>query len=382
MLDRPDLFQRIKTAIQRSPVTSILGPKQCGKTTVGRMVADSIPSTYFDLENPLDAASLGQSAMTTFFNSEGLIVIDEIQRQPELFQILRVLADDRERQFKFLTLGSADPYLVRGTSESLAGRVEFIDMSGFTLEEVGLHEYKKLWIRGGFPPSYLASDDLSSDVWRQNYLRTFLERDIPQLGFVIPSETLRRFWTMVAHYHGRIWNASPFSSSLGLSAQTVRRYLDILTGAYMLRQLAPWFENIKKRQIKAPKFYIRDTGLLHTLLSLNGDAVLTHPMLGASWEGFIIEQILTTLQTHDCYYWGTHAGAELDLLIFSKGKKYGFEIKYTDAPQITKSMSISINDLGLERIFIVFPGTKSFFLGDNIYALCLQDLPHMLSELK
>lgn len=381
MIDRPLLVRSIETAIERSPVTCILGPRQCGKTTVGKMVAYSIESTYYDLENPVDAAALDLSAMTTLQNSKGLIVIDEIQRQPNLFPILRVLADDQERPFKFLILGSANPHLVKGTSESLAGRVEFIDMSGFQLDEVGVDSSQKLWLRGCFPPSFLAKDDASSDAWRSNYLRSLLERDIPQLGISIPAETLRRFWTMLAHYHGRIWNAAPFSSSLGLASPTIGRYLDILTGAYMLRRLAPWHENIKKRQMKAPKIYVRDSGLLHTLLSLNGHAILTHPMLGASWEGFVIEQIAMKL-AQQCYYWGTHAGAELDILVLLNGKRYGFEIKYADAPRLTKSMTIALDDLGLEKIFIVFPGNKSYAVDEKIAALCLRDLPDTLIELQ
>lgn len=382
MIERADLLEKVKTAIHRNPVTSILGPRQCGKTTIGRMIAEAFPSTYFDLENPLDSAALGLSAMTTLQNSSGLIVIDEIQRQPELFPILRVLSDDVSKKFKFLILGSADPFLVKGTSESLAGRVEFVDMSGFTLEETGAQHFQKLWLQGGFPLSYLARDDASSEAWRQNYTRTFLERDIPAFGISIPAETLRRFWTMLAHYHGNVWNSSPFSSSLGFSAQTIRRYLDILTSAYMVRQLAPWFENIKKRQVKAPKVYIRDTGILHSLLSLHGDSILTHPKLGSSWEGFVMEQIHSILQMRDTYYWATHSGAELDLFTIVRGKRFGFEIKYTDAPRQTKSMIIAQQDLGLDMLFVVFPGDKSYQINDKLFALGIFDLGKILKKIK
>ncbi|NOY57841.1 MAG: ATP-binding protein [Calditrichaeota bacterium] len=381
-MKRAEIVHRIHTALLRAPVTSILGPRQCGKTTLGRMIASDIPSTYFDLENPLDASALSASAMTTLENSDGLIIIDEIQRQPELFPILRVLADRSDRQFRFLILGSADPYLVKGTSESLAGRVEFVDISGFTIQEIGYNDYKKLWLRGGFPPSFLADNEEDSYAWRSNYLRTFLERDIPQLGIAIPAETLRRFWTMIAHYHGKIWNASPFSASLSLSSQMIRRYLDILTGAYMLRRIPPWHENIKKRQIKAPKIYLRDTGILHVLLALRKDAIITHPILGASWEGFVIEQILTLLQTREFYFWGTHAGAELDLLIFLHGKRYGFEVKYSDAPKRTKSMIIALHDLGLDELFVVFPGSSSYQMHDKITALGLADLAAIMLKIK
>jgi len=374
MIDRPHYISRIETALRHNPVVAMLGPRQCGKTTLSRVIARQRKREYFDLEDPVDLSRLS-SPLLALGNLSGLIIIDEVQRKPELFEILRVLVDRPQTEAKFLLLGSASPHLVRGVSESLAGRLAFVDMSGFDVREVGLENFSILWSRGSFPRSYLAPNDKTSYRWRNDFIKTFLERDIPQLGISIPSLTLRRFWTMIAHYHGQVWNASEFARSIGKSEATARRYLDILSGTFVIRQLQPWYENLKKRQVKSPKVYIRDSGLLHTLLSLpKTDGILMHPKLGASWEGFAIEQVLAITEQQDAYFWATHAGAELDLLIFKDGKRLGFEIKYTDAPKITKSMLIATDDLKLDQIYIIYPGRKSYPLDKHIYVMSILDI--------
>jgi predicted AAA+ superfamily ATPase len=316
------------------------------------MIAAREPCEFFDLESPVDLQRLS-APMTTLEKLSGLVVLDEVQRRPDLFQFLRVLVDRPENPARFLLLGSASPRIVRGVSESLAGRIGLVDLSGFDLRETGTEHQDRLWIRGGFPRSFLAGDDASSMAWRDNFVRTFLERDIPQLGITIPAETLRRFWTMTAHFHGQIWNAAQLARSLGVSENTVRSHLDILAGAFMVRVLPPWFENLRKRQVKAPKVYLRDAGLLHALLQIESLAELqAHPKLGASWEGFALEQLCTLLETRKAYYWATHGGAELDLLITIGGKRYGFEFKYADAPGATRSMRIALEDLNLEKVWV------------------------------
>lgn len=371
MIDRPASLERIEGVFRVHPVAALLGPRQCGKTTLARMLAANQPNTIFDLESPVGRQQLA-APMTSLERLEGLVIIDEIQRQPKLFEILRVLVDRPDSAARFLVLGSASPQLVQGTSESLAGRVGFVDLSGFTLEEVGTTERDRLWSRGGFPRSFLAPDDAASGDWRQGFIRTFLERDIPQLGITIPAETLRRFWTMVAHYHGQVWNAAEFARSLGASENTARRYLDILAGAYMVRVLPPWFENLKKRQVKAPKIYIRDSGILHALLQLDTlHDILGHPKLGASWEGFALEHVINLVNTRDTYYWATHGGAELDLLIFESGKRFGFELKYTDAPTMTRSMHVALRDLRLDHLWAVYPGRETYALHDSVTAIPL-----------
>ncbi len=295
MIPRPAVISQIERALRIHPVAALLGPRQCGKTTLARMIAEQRPSTYFDLENPIDVRRL-TAPMTTLQALAGLVIIDEVQRRPDLFELVRVLVDRPGSPAQFLLLGSASPHLVRGVSESLAGRIGFVDLSGFDLAEVGAIERDRLWLRGGFPRSFLAESEPDSAAWRQDFIRTFLERDIPQLGITIPAETLRRFWTMVAHFHGQVWNAAQFARSLGASEATARRYLDILAGAYMVRVLPPWFENVGKRQTKSPKIYIRDSGILHGLLQLTTLADLqSHPKLGLSWEGFAIEQVISGL---------------------------------------------------------------------------------------
>jgi len=378
---RPELEKRIVKALEHNPGVVLIGPRQCGKTTLARKIsAEILPSEFFDLEDPRDLARL-DNPMLALEDLKGLVILDEIQRKPELLEVLRVLMDRPNNPASFLLLGSASPRLVRGVSETLAGRVAFVPMSGFNLMEVGPHSYKRLWLRGGFPRSYLAPDDEVSINWRANFVQTFLERDIPQLGIHIPSSALRRFWTMLAHYHGQIWNASTFAESMGTSPKTARRYLDLLTDVFVIRQLQPWYENIKKRQVKAPKIFVRDSGLLHYLLGIDElKGLQAHPKLGASWEGFVIEQVTSLVQLADFYFWGTYAGAEIDLLIMKAGQRIGVEAKYTDAPKITKSIRIAIEDLGLHRVFIVYPGPKSFPLEDRIYALSILDIDKIVKD--
>lgn len=374
MIQRPHARNRVLNMFQVHPAAALLGPRQCGKTTLARMIAERNHSTFFDLENPVDVRRLS-APMRALEGLSGLVVIDEIQRQPSLFELLRVLVDRPQNQARFLLLGSASPRLVKDVSESLAGRIGFVELSGFDLREVGPENHAFLWIRGGFPKSFLASNDSTSMIWRGDFVHTFLERDIPQFGITIPSETLRRFWTMIAHYHGQIWNAAEFARSLGTSENTARRYLDILAGTFMVRILPPWFENISKRQVKAPKIYIRDSGILHTLLQLPTMAdVQGHPKLGASWEGFALEQLLTLLETRDTYFWAAYSGAELDLLVMIGSKRFGFEFKYSDAPGKTRSMSVAIQDLKLEHLWVVYPGSQEYPLDEKISVIPINSL--------
>ena len=374
MIERPDLIRSVKKALRDAPAAVVLGPRQCGKTTLARVIASQRRCEYFDLEDPADLGRLS-SPMFALGDLRGLVIIDEVQRKPELFEILRVLVDRPRSKAKFLLLGSASFHLVRGVSESLAGRAAFVEMGGFELREIGRENHRRLWLRGGFPRSYLARSGRTSHQWRNDFIRTFLERDIPQLGIAIPAQTLRRFWTMVAHYHGQIWNAAEFARSLGSSEKTTRRYFDLLAGAYMVRQLQPWYENLRKRQVKAPKMYIRDSGILHSLLSLETRrSVLGHPKLGASWEGFGIEQVLAVTKTRDAYYWATHSGAEIDLLVFRDGKRLGFEFKCTDAPRMTRSIHAAMEDLKLNKVFLIYPGEKSYRIQENVDVLSILDI--------
>ncbi len=370
LLDRPTPAGRIREALAVHPCAALTGPRQCGKTTLARQIAAEAPgSTYFDLEAAIDRQRLAAPELA-LGRLDGLVVIDEVQRMPALFETLRVLVDRPDNDVRFLLLGSASPQLVKGVSESLAGRIGLVDLGGFDLGETGSDEWRTLWVRGGFPRAFLARNTKASSLWRRNFVRTFLERDIPQLGITIPAESLRRFWTMIAHYHGQTWNAAEFARSLGSSEGTARRYLDILAGAFMVRVLPPWFENLKKRQVKAPKVYVRDTGLLHTLLGIpTEDQLLGHPKVGASFEGFVVEQLLGALESHDAYYWATHAGAELDLLVLHGGKRYGFECKFADAPGTTRSMRVALEDLGLEHLWVVYPGDEGYVLDDRISVL-------------
>lgn len=382
LIPRPTVIAQITQALTIHPIAALLGPRQCGKTTVARLVGAQQASTYFDLENPVDARRLS-APLTVLQALSGLIIIDEVQRQPELFELLRVLVDRPQNAARFLVLGSASPQLVHAAAESLAGRIGFVDLTGFDLTEVDSAQRDRLWLRGGFPRAFLAGDDTASMIWRQDFIRTFLERDIPQLGITVPAETLRRFWTMVAHYHGQTWNSAEFARSLGASEVTARRYLDILAGAYMVRILPPWYENLGKRQVKSPKTYVRDSGILHGLLQLETLSDLqAHPKLGASWEGFAIEQIIGLLGTRDAYFWATHGGAELDLLVHLRGKHYGFEIKYTDAPGTTRSMQTALHDLALEHLWVVYPGQQEYALDERITVLPLDALPRLAATLR
>ena len=375
LIPRPRALERITHAFSTHPIAALLGPRQSGKTTLARLFAEREPCTYFDLENPVDIRRLS-APMRTLEELTGLAIIDEIQRRPDLFELLRVLVDRPKNPVRFLILGSASPYLVKGVSESLAGRVGFIDLAGFDLGEVGAEKSNQLWLRGGFPPSFLAPDDSASMAWRDDFIRTFLERDIPQLGISIPAETLRRFWIMIAHYHGQVWNGAQLARSLGTSENTARRYLDILAGAYMIRVLPPWFENLRKRQVKAPKIYLRDSGLLHALLQLTTVVDLqSHPKLGASWEGFALEQVIGVLGNRDAYFWATHGGAELDLLVRIAGKHYGFEFKYADAPGASRSMHVAIEDLRLEHLWVVYPGRQEYSLDDKTSVISIDSVP-------
>jgi hypothetical protein len=366
---RPEYEAEIRQKLSANPIVAILGPRQCGKTTIAQKLRTETPSTFFDLEDPDDYELLKNSAKQILSQQIGLVVIDEVPRLPEIFPLLRVLADQKNADRKFLLLGSASPELMRNSSETLAGRIGFVDLNGFRLDEVGIENLSSLWLRGGFPRSYLAVDDQQSYQWRQDFIRTFLERDLSQLGFNLPSQTMRRFWIMLAHYHGQIWKASEFARSLGVSEPTVKSYLDILSGAYMIRQVQPWHENLQKRQVKAPKIFISDSGLLHALLSLAGNQIQMNPKLGASWEGFVIEQIIIRLKTRDYHYWRTHAGLELDLLVLKNGKRLGFEIKYAEVPKVTRSMHQIIEDLKLDMFFIIYQGKHQLSLEDKIQLL-------------
>jgi predicted AAA+ superfamily ATPase len=371
LIDRPEPIQKISESFKIHPVTALLGPRQCGKTTLSRMIEKEEPATFFDLENPIDMARLS-APMQALKELSGLVIIDEIQRKPALFELLRVLVDRPGNSCRFLLLGSSSPELVKGISESLAGRIGFVDLAGFHLFETGTESLNQLWLRGGFPLSFLSGNQDESNKWREDFIRTFLERDIPQLGITIPAETLRRFWTMVAHYHANIWNGAEFARSLGTAENTARRYLDILSGAYMVRVLPPWFENIKKRQVKSPKIYIRDSGLFHSLIHiLNYDYLQGHPKVGASWEGFALEQVVQSFNSRDTYFWGTHAGAELDLMLVYNGQRIGFEFKFADAPRTTRSMHIAIEDLYLSHLWIVYPGDQAYVLNDKITVIPL-----------
>ena len=382
MLDRPVYADLIRRRLKVSPVVSLLGPRQVGKTTLARQIAGEFPSPhFFDLENPVDASRL-REPFIALDPLEGLVVIDEVQRQPELFPLLRVLADRRPVRARFLLLGSASPSLVQGVSESLAGRVAFVDMHGFDLSEVGARKWRELWWRGGYPPAFLAANNSAARDWLEALIRTLLEREAPQLGITIPAATLRRFWNRVAHFHGQTWNAADFARSLGSAESTARRYLDVLTSMFLIRQLPPWFENLGKRQVKAPKIYVRDCGLLHAMLGLTSPAALEgHPKLGASWEGFALEQAVTRLGERNVWYWATHAGAELDLFAQINGRRLGFEFKHADAPTLTKSMHIARQDLKLERLLVVTPGNQSYPLADWAEVVGIMELMPRLDAL-
>ena len=374
MLTRSKYLHALETATRRSPITALLGPRQVGKTTLARLFIADQPATFFDIESLPDQRRL-QNPEMVLGGLQGLIVLDEIQQMPELFSALRVLVDRPGNQARFVILGSASPQLIRRASESLAGRVEFIDMNGFDLSETGSTAWEMLWLRGGFPRAFLADSEADSLAWREGFIRTFLERDLPQLGISIPAVAMRRFWSMLAHYHGQTWNASELSRAMGLSDKTVRSYLDILNGAFMVRQLQPWFENTGKRQVRAPKIYLRDSGILHSLLNIQDmHTLLGHPKVGASWEGYVIEQALSILCPNEAYFWATHGAAELDLLFFANGKRYGIEAKFSEAPETTRSMHIALQDLGLEHLWILYPGGQSYPVDERITVWPLHDV--------
>lgn len=367
-LDRPALLDRLRSAVARSPITALLGPRQCGKTTLAGMFATGREATNFDMTSPADQRRL-QNPELALRALTGLVVLDEIQSRPDIFPVLRGLADRTDSKTRFLILGSASPAIVRHASETLAGRVEFVEMSGFDLAEVGTKRQDGLWLRGGLPRSLLAKSDQDSFAWREGFVRTYLERDIPQLGFTVPAVAMRRFWTMLAHYHGQTWNASEIGRAMGLSDKTVRGYLDILSGTFMIRQLQPWFENLGKRQVKAPKLYFQDSGLLHHLLDIpDHHALLGHPKVGASWEGFALEQVLRTFTPSQPYFWSTHGGAELDLLFMYRGNRLGFEFKFNEAPTVTASMKHAKSDLKLAHLWVIHAGAHEFPMEEDITA--------------
>ncbi len=365
------------------PVVALLGARQVGKTTLAFDILDDHkgPGERFDLEDPADLARLTDPRLA-LANLKGLVIIDEVQRLPDLFPVLRVLADRRPRRTRFLVLGSASPELLRQSSETLAGRIAFHTLDGFALDEVGMETLDRLWLRGGFPPAFLARNHTTSFAWRQNFVRTFLERDLPQLAVRVPASTLSRFWSMLAHYHGHVWNASEFARSFGVTDKTVRHYLDILAATLVVQRVPPWHANIGKRQVKSPKVYVRDSGLLHVLLGIRDRRDLErHPKVGASWEGFMLRQVTELLGAtpEECFFWATHSGAELDLLWVRGRRRWGFEFKRTSAPTLTRSLRTAIDTLGLQRAFVVHAGDTTFPLHKRVTALSatrlLEELP-------
>jgi hypothetical protein len=374
MIPRDILLSTIRTALGRSRVVALIGPRQSGKTTLARQLVAPDSLNYFDLEDLASQNRLDEP-MIALQDLRGLVVIDEIHRRPELFPVLRVLCDRAPLPAHFLILGSASPDLNRASSESLAGRIETVSISGFSLEEVGVEGIQRQWLRGGFPLSYLASSEVDSLVWRKNFIQMFLERDLPAWGVRVPPATLLRFWNMLAHYHGQTWNSAEPARSLGVSEPTARRYLDILEGVFMVRVLQPWYANLKKRQVKAPKVYFRDSGLLHYLLGVRSDQELyNHPKSGASWEGYVIEEVLKAVQPEEATYWATHNGAELDLLLLKNGRRIGVECKRVDGPRLTPSMYTALEDLELDRLFVIYPGPHAYPMAEKIQALPLFEL--------
>jgi predicted AAA+ superfamily ATPase len=373
MIIRESLRRRVERALARSPVVALVGARQVGKTTLARSFVAPDSPNYFDLEDPVSLARLAEP-MTALSPLSGLVVIDEIQRSGDLFPVLRVLADRPGAPARFLVLGSASPALPSQSSESLAGRIEVIETGGFGLAETGLEAAETLWLRGGFPRSYLARTQADSRAWRRQFLLALAERDLPQLGMRLAPAAMLRFLSMLAHYHGQIWNAAEPARSLGISESSVRRYLDLLSGSYLVRQLQPWHENIGKRQVKAPKIYWRDSGLLHQLLGVDArSALLAHPKCGASWEGFVMEELIRGLEPDEACFWATHTGAELDGLFIKQGRRLGIEIKRADAPQLTPSMRHALADLALDLLWVIYPGNRSYALHDKVQVLPLNE---------
>lgn len=383
MLHRGTHIQILTELLRASPVVGLLGARQVGKTTLALQLAETLtgPVHRFDLEDPADLARLGDPKLV-LGPLRGTVILDEIQRRAEMFPILRVLADRPGTPTRFLVLGSASPELLRQTSETLAGRIAFHELAGFGLDEVGADALERLWVRGGFPRSFLAESDAESERWRRDFIRTFLERDLGRLGVRIPADTIGRFWEMLAHYHGQTWNASELARAFGVSDRTVNRYLGILEATFVVRRVRPWFHNISKRQVKAPKVYLADTGLLHSLLGLGTLRDLTgHPKVGASWEGLAIDVVVRTLRawSSETYFWGLHTGADLDLIVVRGNRRIGFEIKRTTAPRVTPSMRSALQVLQLERLYVIHAGDASFPMGENIHAM---PLAHVLDELE
>lgn len=387
MIERPEHARQILDLLADFPVVAIVGARQTGKTTLATRIGASFAGAVhrFDLEDPRDEARLA-APMLALELLEGLVVIDEIQRLPALFPVLRVLADRAGPRVRYLILGSAAPELMRGSSESLAGRIAYHELPGLDLREAGTEATDTLWRRGGLPRSLLAASDAASLRWRREYIRSYLERDIPALGFRLAPTTLRRFWNMLAHYSGQLWNGAELARAFGVSEPTVRHYLDILSATCMVRVLPPWHENLGKRQVKAPKVYLADSGLLHALLDIGTtpEALLGHPRVGASWEGFVLHQIVRALgvEWQDCYHWRLHTGAELDLLVSRGDRRLGFEIKRTDAPRLTPSMKSALDALRLERLFVVHAGEGAWLLAERVEALPLKELFERVAELR
>lgn len=373
-IERRRLRAKVAAALERARGVVLVGPRQVGKTTLARSFVPAGSPAFFDLEDPRVEAQL-QAPLLALEPLRGLVVVDEVQRAPELFKVLRVLMDRDPPPARFLLLGSASPGLLRQASESLAGRVEVIEIGGFALDELGRGALERLWLRGGYPRSYLAAGEVDSRAWRDAFARLFLERDLPQLGINVPAPAMRRFWTMLAHLNGQVWNAAEPARSLGVNESTVRRHLDWLTQTFMVRQLQPWFENLGKRQVKAPKIYFRDTGLLHALLGIADAAALAaHPRSGASWEAFALEQVLQIAAPDEAWFWATHAGAEVDLLMVKDGRRVGIEFKRADAPRLTPSMRIAMRDLRLDALYAVYPGKRRYPLADAVEAVPLATL--------
>lgn len=380
MIERTELLEEVKSALKRNRVVALIGPRQCGKTTLARQILSPDSPNYFDLENPVSLTRLDEP-MTALQDLPGIIVIDEVQRRPDLFPILRVLVDREPLPARFLILGSASPALLRQSSESLAGRITIITMSGFSLEEVGIENQGKLWQRGGFPRSYLANNDSESFEWRRDFVLTFLERDVPQFGVQIPSTSLFRFWSVLAHYHGQIWNVAETARTLNIGETTARRYMDLLQDLFMVRQLQPWYANLSKRQVKSPKLYFRDSGLLHYLLGIKSEGELVlHPRMGASWEGYVIEEIIKSARPDEVYFWATYSGAELDLLLIKDQQRIGVECKRMDAPKLTPSMRTAMEDLELDKLIVVYPGSQPYSLVKGINVLPLAKAIEHLEE--
>jgi predicted AAA+ superfamily ATPase len=385
MITRTTYLSRIRELLGQFPVVSILGARQVGKTTLARQIADSWtgPTHHFDLEHPSDLARLAEPILA-LERLEGLVVIDEAQLQPGLFPIIRVLVDRPASPSRFMLLGSASPSLVRAVSESLAGRVAAVQLDGFGLEEVGSRNADRLWLRGGFPRSYLADSDEASATWRDEFVKTYAERDLPGLGFPLAPTAIRRFWTMLAHCHGQVLNLSELGRAFGVSDSTVRRYADFLAGAFLIRQLPPWHENIAKRQVRSPKLYVSDSGTLHTLLGIRTWTDLEqHPKVGASFEGYALKTVVARLavRPEDCFFWATHGGAELDLLVVRGQRRFGFEFKRTAVPEVSRSMHIALEDLKLDRIDVIHLGRHTFPMTDRIRAVPIRELEAQLAPL-